>query len=128
METGLKIPNWKDGGNREDIFEPESEAADLGEISRNVRMSIAFSEMMNFHIAVKSVEFKESLVISFELRGCANIKNMSSPRNKFTQKIKYHMSSNLYKVDFEVQDFQGDSMEVTISCELDQNEGEHKLP
>ena len=60
VETGEKIPDFDSGGTFEDIFHPESDKAVLGHITRNLRLSLRFSEMMNYYLVLKDLKIKDT--------------------------------------------------------------------
>ncbi len=60
METGDKIPLAENNGNKIDVFYPGSSGAELGNISWNIRMSMAFAEMMNFYVIITSISIIEN--------------------------------------------------------------------
>lgn len=59
VEAGEKIPAKNTGGNEMSIFKPKSKRAVLGNISRCLRLSLAFSEMMRPFLIIESFEVND---------------------------------------------------------------------
>lgn len=121
VEAGeYKVPQPNTLGNELSIFDTASERAILGNVSRNIVLIMKFIEVIQPQLIVSQLEFSNTLVIKFVIRGCLNVSAFRIADFKYTileQRYNSYSNENLYKVSIEATSNYVEEVKINFSCD-----------